>query len=339
MWGASLTMFSVVLPVRNGWPYVKECVDSILTQTYRDLELIVLDNQSTDNTIPWLKTLSDKRIRLHSSSAPLSIVESWARVKDVEKRRFMTVIGHDDKFDPGFLEAINRLIEQHGDAGLYQTGARLINSQGKTRRSCRPIPKRETAAQYLEARFTFKRDVSGTGLVMRSTDYDRLGGIPPYEKLLFADDALWLSLLSGTYKAADPVERVGVRIHNASESASLPTAWSSLLKGLNQFSDFLQGYIETDHEARAVNTELGPQFMLAYHRNIYIYALVEACQKNRKISPKVKQEIEQSLARCAPPAAGKLHGSSRVAAIHGLNSSPLRGLVPHLWNAYSRIKS
>jgi hypothetical protein len=39
---------------------------------------------------------------------------------------------------------------------------------------------------------------------MRSADYDRVGGIPPFEKLFFADDALWLSLLSGSCKMADP---------------------------------------------------------------------------------------------------------------------------------------
>ena len=45
-----MTQFSIFLPVRNGWPYVQQCVESILNQTYPHFELVILDNQSTDNT-------------------------------------------------------------------------------------------------------------------------------------------------------------------------------------------------------------------------------------------------------------------------------------------------
>lgn len=335
----TVTRFSICLPVRNGWPYVQECVESILRQTYPHFELHVLDNQSTDNTMSWLMTLNDPRIRIWRSSAPLSIVDSWARIKDIEKQEFMTLIGHDDILDSRFLAAIKDLIDRHPDAGLYLTRGRLIDSDGKTIRSCRPVPERETAAGYLEARFTFQRDVFGTGYVMRSADYDRLGGIPGFEKLFFADDALWLSLLRGTYKVTDPAEHFGVRIHPGSESASLPSAWSSILRGLRQFSDFLRNYVEADDATRAASEARGPTFMLAYHRNAYIFALVEACQAGRKISPDVVTRIRSSLAVCAPALEHDLRRSAKVAIIEVFNASPLRGLIPQLWNVYYRLKN
>jgi glycosyltransferase involved in cell wall biosynthesis len=334
-----LTKFSVVLPVRNGWPYVKECVESILAQTYPHFELVVLDNQSTDNTVPWLKTLKDERIRFYSSSASLSIVESWARVKSIEKQEYMTLIGHDDLLDPGFLAAINGLIERYPESRLYQTGSRLIDSKGKTIRSSKPVPHRETGAQYLKARFTFQRDVFGTGYVMRSADYDRVGGIPPFERLYFADDALWLRLLAGSYKIADQAEYFSVRLHPKSESASLPSLWLSTLLGVNQFSEFLQAYMLTDPESRAVIAEYRDGFMLNRHRSIFMYALVEACQEHRRIDPDVVGRIEASLARNAPSVAGTLRRSPVVAAIAALNSSPFRTAVPGVWQVYNRLKN
>ena len=334
-----MTRFSIVLPVRNGWPYVKECVESILAQTCHDFELVVLDNQSTDNTVPWLKTLKDERIRLVTSPTSLSIVESWARAKGIEKKEYLTLIGHDDMLDPGFLTAINELIERYPESALYQTGARLINSEGKTIRSCQPIPVRETPAQYLQARFTFRRDMFGTGYVMRSADYDRVGGIPPFEKLFFADDALWLSLLRGSSKAADPAEYCSIRIHPKSESASMPSAWSSLLLGLNQFSGFLTNYVKTDSGAATAAAEHGEQFMLRYHRNLYIFALVEACLAGTKIDRNSVDRIEASLAKNAPSAAGALRRSPKVVALEALNASPLRSAVPMLWNVYYRLKT
>lgn len=334
-----MTTFSIFLPVRNGWPYVQECVESILAQTYPHFELNILDNQSTDNTMPWLKTLTDSRIRLWSSTSPLSIEDSWARVKGLAKQEFMTLIGHDDTLDASFLATTKALIDRHPDASLYQTGSRLINSEGKTIRACRTAPQRETAAEYLSARLTFQRDIFGTGYVMRSADYDRLGGIPSFEKLFFADDALWLSLLRGSYKATDPGEHFAVRIHPKSESASLPSAWSSILLGLSQFTDFLRRYVKDDEASRSVVDQLEPQFLLAYHRNIYIYAMVEACQSRTKIDPVVFNRINSSLKTRTGMDASHLRRSAKVALIEFLNASPLRAQVPRLWSAYYRLKT
>lgn len=333
-----MTRFSVILPVRNGWPYVQECVESILAQTYPHFDLIVLDNQSTDQTVGWLKTINDPRIRIETSAVPLSIVESWARIKHVAKQEFMTAIGHDDAFDPDFLETISRLIVRNPESKLYQTGARLINSEGRTIRSCMAVPDLETAAQYLTARFTFKRDTFGTGFVMRSADYDRVGGIPSFEKLFFADDALWLSLMGGSTKASDPGEHFSVRVHPKSESASLPSVWSALLVGLGQFSDFLAEFTQGNAAARAVWRDLYPDFMLTYHRNALIFALIEASQAGQRIAPETVARIAASLARTAPSQAGELLRSPKVAAVAALNALPLRFVVPLLWSLYSRLK-
>jgi glycosyltransferase involved in cell wall biosynthesis len=331
-----LTKFSIVLAVRNGWPYVQQCVESVLAQTYRDFDLIVLDNQNTDNTVPYIKSLSDSRIRLYHSSAPLSIVESWARAKDVAKNEYMTLLGHDDTLDPGFLEAIKGLIDRFPDAKLYQTGFRFINSTGEKIRGCKPVPVRETPAQYLQGRFCRERDITGTGMVMRSAEFDRVGGLPGFERLFFADDALWLLLMEGGYKAYDPAELASVRMHLKKESTTKPSAWPSLLRGLNQLSDFLHGYVGRDAAARAAVEKDAPQFMLSYHQNLYILALLEACEAGRRIDPVVTGQITSSLNKCAP-AAGSLRSSPAVAAIQTLNASPLRGAVPALWRAYHRF--
>ena len=55
---------SVLLVVRNCEKYIHECLDSILNQTYTDFELLIVDDASTDNTVPLIKAYEDKRIRL-----------------------------------------------------------------------------------------------------------------------------------------------------------------------------------------------------------------------------------------------------------------------------------
>ena len=68
--------FSVFLPVRNGWPYVRECVESVLGQSYPHVELTVLDNQSSDETMRWVRGIDDARVRVLTSRQPLSIEQS-----------------------------------------------------------------------------------------------------------------------------------------------------------------------------------------------------------------------------------------------------------------------
>lgn len=334
-----MTKFSIFLPVRNGWPYVQECVESILRQTYPYFELNVLDNQSSDNTVPWLKSLTDNRIRLWTSSAALSIEDSWTRIKGIEKQEFMTMIGHDDILEPNFLGIIKNMIDLYPDAALYQTGGCFINTKGKTIRSIRPIPERETAVEYITARLTFQRDISGTGYVMRSADYDRVGGIPPFEKLFFADDALWLSLMLNSYKVCNPAKHYAIRTHSKSTSASLSSKWLSIVRGLNQFVTFLNHFAENDGDSRTAITALLPEFLLIYHRNAYLYALVEACHSGQKIVPEVFERIERSLIACAPSVSSELRRSVKVSIIEGINASPLRKQISLLWDVYYCLKT
>ena len=49
--------YSIILPVRNGGDYAKECVKGILSQTYSDFNLLVLDNNSNDGTLEWIKSI------------------------------------------------------------------------------------------------------------------------------------------------------------------------------------------------------------------------------------------------------------------------------------------
>ena len=56
-------MISVILNVYNGEKYLKRCLDSIINQTYKDIEIVIVNDASTDNTLSIIKKYKDKRIK------------------------------------------------------------------------------------------------------------------------------------------------------------------------------------------------------------------------------------------------------------------------------------
>ncbi|UKT62236.1 glycosyltransferase family 2 protein [Pedobacter mucosus] len=65
---------SILTPVWNGLPYLKECVDSVLKQNFQNWELIISDNGSTDGTLAYLDGLQDPRIKIFKQKTNLGIM-------------------------------------------------------------------------------------------------------------------------------------------------------------------------------------------------------------------------------------------------------------------------
>ncbi|MEO6316429.1 MAG: glycosyltransferase family A protein [Chitinophagaceae bacterium] len=219
--------FSIILPVRNGGTYVKECVHSILAQTYPHFNLLVLDNCSTDGTTEWINSLGDPRIVVYPAEKSLNIEQNWARILDVPKNEFMTCIGHDDVLLPGYLEEINSLIRKHPGASLYQTHFNFIDAKGDKIRNCLPMAGVEFAPVFLEKLLTRGIDVNGTGFMTRSRDYVIAGGIPPFPNLIFADFALWLDLTRMGYKATSLQNCFSYRLHQSMTATTSPERFSA----------------------------------------------------------------------------------------------------------------
>ncbi|WP_432708688.1 glycosyltransferase family 2 protein [Pedobacter sp.] len=65
---------SILTPVWNGLPFIKECVESVLQQEYHDFELLISDNSSTDGTLDYLDTIDDPRVKIFKQEHNLGIM-------------------------------------------------------------------------------------------------------------------------------------------------------------------------------------------------------------------------------------------------------------------------
>ncbi len=272
-----MSKYSVILPVRNGGAYVKECVNSIISQTYTDFNFIVLDNNSTDGTPEWIESLKDDRIIIYRSAESLGIVGNWARIVNTQKNEFITLIGHDDILDPHYLAVMDELIKKYPDASLYQTHFRYIDSNGNTIKKGLPMKEKQSPEEVLKVFLRTEMDVIGTGFMMRSKDYDDLGGIPDYPNLIFADFELWINLARKSYMAVAKEESFAFRVH---QSTTQTSSDDILLSSFGRFVKYLEQLQNSDIVLNKIITKNVDVLLVFYCRGL-TSRLLRTPMKNR----------------------------------------------------------
>jgi glycosyltransferase involved in cell wall biosynthesis len=257
-----MNKFSIILPVRNGGEYVKECVNSILSQTLGDLNLHVLDNASTDGTLDWVRSLRDERISIHPADKPLTIEQNWGRITGIGKNEFMTMIGHDDVLLPFYLEEMNSLILKHPGASLYQAHYNYIDANGSMLRPCLPMDEVQQAHEFLACQMARTIESTGTGYMMRSGDYDRVGGIPVhFPNLIFADYSLWIKLMLPGYKVTSPKLCFLYRLH---QNVSRTTNGMEYQDAFGAYMAFIKSLMQSNAAIHEVVTRYGKDMLLYF---------------------------------------------------------------------------
>jgi glycosyltransferase involved in cell wall biosynthesis len=123
---------SIGLPVYNGENYLAETLDSILAQTFRDFELIISDNASTDGTEAICRryAASDHRIRYIRNAENLGAAKNYNRVFQLAKGEYFKWNGHDDPLAPTFLERCVKVLDRDPEIVLCFARIRAIDARG-----------------------------------------------------------------------------------------------------------------------------------------------------------------------------------------------------------------
>jgi len=119
---------SVVMPTYNTAPYLQQAIDSVVRQTFRDWELIIVDDGSTDETAAILGRCTDPRITIHT--LPVNTGRSHARNVAVAraKGRYIAICDSDDESRPTRFERQVEFLDTHPDIGIVSAFIRLTSS-------------------------------------------------------------------------------------------------------------------------------------------------------------------------------------------------------------------
>lgn len=197
--------FSVVVPAYNSTATIATTVRSVLAQTASDLELLVVDDASTDGTVALVEgyAADDPRIR---------VVErenggvSAARNTGIEhaRGRYVGFLDHDDAWLPRYLERVGERFAAHDDAGLVYADCWTILDRDKrvhrltTLEDHSPVDPDAPAERFLEQllRVNF---ITASSVTVSRAALDRVGGFSA-EAVPSDDWDLWLRIAGAGFR-------------------------------------------------------------------------------------------------------------------------------------------
>lgn len=102
---------SVIIPVYNSSKHIRECLDSVIKQTYKNLEIILVDDNSTDDSVEIIKSYNDKRIKLIESKENVGAAESRNKGVKEATGNYICFIDSDDFWKLNKIEKQVRFIK------------------------------------------------------------------------------------------------------------------------------------------------------------------------------------------------------------------------------------
>lgn len=134
---------SVIMPVYNGERYLREAVDSILNQTFRDFEFVIINDGSTDRTADILGSYTDPRLRIVHNGGNVGITPSLNKGLDMARGEYIARMDQDDISERERLEKQVAYMDDNPNVVASGTWARDIDANGlEIGQRCVPAGKR-----------------------------------------------------------------------------------------------------------------------------------------------------------------------------------------------------
>lgn len=242
-------VLSVCMATRNGSHYIREQLESILTQLGADDELIISDDASTDNTLDVLRSYQDARIRILTDNKFQSPIKNFENALRRARGQIVILSDQDDVWLPGRLDLIHeRLDEESGRVSLIMMDGEIIDADGN---------------RLEESIFSVNR--VGAGILKNIYDNTYTGcclaftrplleiALPFPQRVPMHD--MWLGILAEIFGRVEfvPVKTICYRRHNANTSFIRPSVYEQISRRVFLSLNLLKRYLDITYKRRNIN--------------------------------------------------------------------------------------
>lgn len=151
--------FSVTIPAYKS-QFLKEAIESVVSQTYLDWELIIVDDCSPEDIFSIVKPyLEDKRIRYYRNDkncGAVNVVDNWNISLSYCSGDYVICMGDDDRLLPNCLEDYSKLIDKYPTLNVYHTRTEIIDEKGKEKDIQEQRPEWESIVSFIWKRWAIR---------------------------------------------------------------------------------------------------------------------------------------------------------------------------------------
>lgn len=184
-------VITVLMTVYNGGHYLEKSVNSVLSQTYRDFEFLIINDCSTDQSLEFLQSIHDPRIKIFSNPHNIGQTRSLNVGLHLAQCKYIARIDADDAAFPEWLQQQLELIEQFPLCAVLSPAAILMNEKDEIMK----VLKTPLTADDIIFKSLFASPINHVGALMNKEIVLAHGGYDESFKIV-ADYALWCKLLS-----------------------------------------------------------------------------------------------------------------------------------------------
>lgn len=229
---------SVVVPTYNSAKYLNEAIDSALTQTFKPIEVIVVDDGSTDDTKNIIKRYGSDIVYCYQQNAGSGKARNTG-IK-LASGEWIAFLDSDDFWDHEYLYQMTQTIKKHPNASLIYCGKNWVNSVGKKYVS--GYEQTEYPHGWIfNALFNSNYISSSSVVVAQKNSLLRCGGFCEAKELRNAQDYhLWLRM-SALYEIYSlPKLMINYRRHDSNRTYDVVSRQRGILFALNQAADLIK---------------------------------------------------------------------------------------------------
>nr|WP_315143078.1 glycosyltransferase [uncultured Flavobacterium sp.] len=170
--------FSIGIPAFKS-KFLKECIQSILDQTYKNFELIIINDCSPQPIDEIVQQFSDERISYFKNNKNVGaehVVDNWNKCLDRANGDFFVMMGDDDKMAPNYLEEFTTLIAKYNHLDVFHCRTIVIDEIGIPKRLTPSWPEYETVYENMYHRIKDIRQQYISDFVYRTSVLKNNGG-------------------------------------------------------------------------------------------------------------------------------------------------------------------
>ena len=198
---------SILMPVYNVAPYLREAMDSILTQTFQDFELIVLDDCSPDNSSEILDTYTDERIVRYRGEKNMGLSNVLNVGMAMARGELIARMDSDDISTPERLATQVAYLDAHPEVDLCSCGMELFGAKQETW-------VREANVEDVKITALFHSPILHASSVWRRASFERMGLRFLQEMVPAEDYDMWTRAMAAGLKLVNiPEVMYHYRIH------------------------------------------------------------------------------------------------------------------------------